>query len=68
MLDKKAILIREKIKRNIFVKKAALAREKNERNMLDKEAVLIREKLKKIQWKKQFFLKQLLGQLFFDSY
>ena len=44
MLDKKAVLTREKIKTNMLDKKAVLSREKIKRNMFDKKAVLTREK------------------------
>ena len=39
--DKKDVLTREKIKRNMLDKKAVLTREKIKRNMLNKKAFLI---------------------------
>ena len=55
MLDKKAVLTREKIKRNMLDKKAVLTREKILKNMIDKKAVLTREKIKPICLTKKLF-------------
>ena len=38
MLGKRAVLTRQKIKRNMLDKKTVLTRQKIERNMLDKKA------------------------------